>query len=190
MNGCIETPRRSGLTLIELIVVLLVVAGLSGLLVPLFAGTIQNAQQVATRASLIQIRDALSEYWRDTKHVPLDGVTTVATESDRFDITWLMTNPVTGDTSVDFAASTRIGWRGPYLNASTGDAVAYGSPLMIDAWNQPIVVQDVDPTASLRDVRVVSGGPNGVVDVPGATATASLSVADIGDDLYVTLSVR
>lgn len=190
MKACTGKSMRSGLTLIELVIVLMVLAGLSGVLVPLFAGTMQDAKVAATEASLVQIRDATSEYWLDTKYVALDGVTTVATESNRFDIQWLMTNPVTGDTTTDFSPSTRIGWRGPYLYASTGDVVAHGSPLMIDAWNQPIVVQDVNPSALLRDIRVVSAGPDGVVDIPSATATDILTETDIGDDLYVTLSLR
>lgn len=181
---------RTALTLMELVVVLAVLAAVSGLLAPLFTGTIQNANEVATKRSLIQIRDALSDFWSDTKHIPLDGITTIATEANRLSIDWLFANPVTGDSTVDFSPGTQIGWRGPYLIGSTGDLSVSSAPFMIDAWNQEIQIQDVDSTASLRDVRVVSGGPNRVIAIPAATATASLTTADIGDDIYVSLTLR
>jgi len=181
---------RSALTLMELVVVLAVLAAVSGLLAPLFTGTIQHANEVATTRSLIQIRDALGDYWNDTKHVALDGITTVATEANRLNIDWLFKNPVTGDATVDFFPATQIGWRGPYLIGSTGDLSVSGSPYMIDAWNQAIKIQDVDPNASLRDVRIVSGGPNRVIGIPAAMATITLTTADQGDDIYVALTLR
>jgi len=181
---------RTALTLMELVVVLAVLAAVSGLLAPLFTGTIQNANEVATKQSLIQIRDALSDYWRDTKYVPLDGITTLATEANRLNIDWLFVNPVSGDSAVDFVPATQIGWRGPYLIGSTGDLSVANSPFMIDAWNQEIEIQDVDPNASLRDVRIVSGGPNRVIAIPTAAATDALTTADRGDDIYVPLTLR
>jgi len=174
----------------ELVVVLAVLAAVSGLLAPLFTGTIQNANEVATKQSLIQIRDALCDFWNDTKHIPLDGITTVATEANRLSIDWLFANPVTGDSTVDFVPGTQIGWRGPYLIGSTGDLSVSSSPYMIDAWNQEIEIQDVDPNASLRVVRIVSAGPNRMIGIQAATATIALTTADIGDDIYVSLTLR
>ena len=54
---------RAALTLIELIVVLSVLVGLSTLLIPLFSSTIHDANEVATERSLVQVRDALFAYW-------------------------------------------------------------------------------------------------------------------------------
>ena len=181
---------RIGLTLVELVVVLLVLAALSGLLVPLFAGTLQHANEVATQQSLVRVGDALRQYWSDTKHVPLDGIASVATDADRLHIDWLFTNPVTGDGTWDFSPATRIGWRGPYIVGSTGDMLVSGSPFLIDAWNHRIEIQDVDPTAALRDVRIVSGGSDGTIKTPASTATDSLTAADVGDDIYVALYLR
>lgn len=180
----------TGLTLVELVVVLSVLAALSGLLIPLFTGTLQDANEVSTERSLVQIRDAAMQYWLDTKHITLDGVTTVATEANRFDIDWLFASPVTGDTTWGFSANTRIGWRGPYISGSTGDIAVSSSPFLIDAWNNEIRIQDVDSTAALRDLRIVSGGPDGVIAIPASTATSALTSADVGDDIYVSLYVR
>ncbi len=181
---------RKGHTLVELVVVLSVLAALAGMLVPLFTGTIQNAQQVTTEHSLVSVRDAVREYWRDTKHVTLNGITSVAIETNRLDISWLFANPVTGDATEDFSPNTLMGWRGPYLVSSTGGNVPVLSPSLIDAWNNQIAIQDVDPSASLRDVRIVSGGPDGSVNIPPSTATSDLTSTDIGDDVYVTLALH
>jgi type II secretory pathway pseudopilin PulG len=181
---------HSALTLIELVVVLSILAALSGVMIPLFSGTVQNANTVTTNRSLNHVGQSIAEYWRDTKHVALDGVTSVATETNRFDIRWLFANPVTDDTNSGFSINSRIGWRGPYLSVSTGDQVTSGSPFVIDAWNHSIVVQDVDPLAVVRDVRIVSAGPDGIISIPDSTATELLTANDVGDDYYVALTLR
>ena len=181
---------RSALTLIEMVVVLSILAAVSGTLIPLFSGTIANANEVATKRSLIHVRDAVTDYWRDTKYVTLDGIISVATETNRFHIDWLFANPVTGDNTWGFSINSRIGWRGPYVLASTGDQVVAGSPFLIDAWNQSLVMQDVDSAATPRDVRIVSAGPDGVLTIPASTATAALTPVDVGDDLYVAITLR
>ncbi len=181
---------RKALTLIELIVVLTIIAALSGILVPLFAGTIQSANHVATERTLIGIREGLAEYWRDTKLISLDGIITVADESNRLHIDWLYNNPVTGDNTQDFDKNSLVGWRGPYLSNATGDPQSPNYPYLVDAWNQLVEIQDISPGSSLRDVRIVSGGPNKVIDIPLAVATGSLTETDIGDDIYVALTLQ
>ena len=181
---------RAAHTLVELAVVLSILAALSGLLVPLVTGTVHDSQQTATETSLVELRAAMSDYWRDTKHIALDGTTTAASNADRLQITWMFINPVTGDRTFDFDANTQVGWRGPYVLEVTQAPVVSGSPSLIDAWNNEIVVHDVDPSALLRDVRIVSGGPDGVITIPTSTATDALTAAEKGDDVYVVLRLR
>lgn len=181
---------RAALTLAELVVVLAILAAVSGLLVPLFTNTIHDANEIATVTSLVEIRDGMADYWSDIKHVTLDGVTTVATDAQRLQLDWLLANPVTGDTTFDFEPSTRIGWRGPYLAKSSGGLMALSPVSLKDAWNNQIEVHDVDSTATPRDVRIVSGGPDGVVSIPTGVATSALTANDIGDDIYVAIELR
>lgn len=181
---------RRAQTLLELTVALTILVALSGLVVPLFSSVLQDSHETATKASLVEIRNAVSNYWSDTKHITLDGVITVGTEANRFQVAWLYRNPVTGDTTFDFDPVSRIGWRGPYLQTATADIAAFGYPSLIDAWNQEIQIQDVDSSSVPRDVRIVSAGPDGTIDIPAATATSALTPADLGDDFYVALTLR
>lgn len=182
--------RIAAFSLLELVVVLSILAALASLLSPIFSGTIQDANATVTQRSLTTIRDAMLDYWADTKHIPMDGITTTATQANRLSVDWLFSNPSSGDTLQDFDPHTQIGWRGRYLAASTGNEIAAGKWLVVDAWNQEIVTQLVDPAAQMLDLRIVSGGPNGVIDIPAGTATTALTDLLVGDDLYVALQLR
>ena len=180
---------RKAFTLIELLVVLGILAALSGVVLPLCSENLTSANETVTRSTLAEGRTAMLQYWHDTKFVQLDGVTTVATELQRFNMAWLFTNPVTNTNTIQFDPNLRSGWNGPYLATSTLDSTV-GGPGLIDAWNQPLTVQYVNPGDAIKDVRIVSAGRNGVVDIPAATATAGLTTNSIGDDLYVALTLR
>ncbi|MCC6511799.1 MAG: hypothetical protein IT423_22045 [Pirellulaceae bacterium] len=180
---------RNALTLAELVVVLFILAALGGLVIPLCSDQINIAAHSVTGSTLSETRDAISQYWHDTKHETLDGVITVADEPNRFDIQWLFFSPVTGTRTIDFEPTSRTGWNGPYLLSAT-DNTTPGSPGLIDGWNHLLVTQYVNPGDTIKDVRIVSGGPNGVVDIPSGTATAALNAGNTGDDIYVSLLLR
>ena len=181
---------RNALTLVELVVVLCILAALGGLVVPLCSDNIAIAAETVTSASLTEIRDAMLEYWQDTKSVTLDGVSSYAIESQRFDIGWLFSNPVTNDGTNQFDPNSRSGWNGPYIAGTTADVVAWGGMTLLDGWNHEFSVQYVNPADDVKDVRIVSAGANGVIDIPAATATNALTAGSIGDDLYVALVLR
>ncbi|MFO0942144.1 MAG: type II secretion system protein [Pirellulales bacterium] len=179
---------RNALTLIELIIVLCVMVALSGILIPICNNQLSSATETATRATLTEVQRALQDYWRDTKLITLDGMTTFANETDRFKIVWLFKNPVTNDSTSQFNPNSRSGWNGPYIVAATKTSTS--TLELIDAWNNTLQVQYVNPNDSVKDVRIVSPGPNGIIDISPSTATSLLTSNGIGDDLYVSLSLR
>jgi type II secretory pathway pseudopilin PulG len=179
---------RHALTLVELIVVLCVIAAISGIVIPVCSDQMASATRVTTLSTLSEVQQTLQSYWQDTKLIELDGLSTYSTEADRFEIKWLFKNPVTNDATNQFSPVTRIGWNGPYLLSSTDSGA---TPGLIDAWNSSLVVQYVNPASSgAKDVRVVSPGPNGVVEINPTASTSSLTAGSIGDDLYVALTLR
>ena len=201
---------RSGLTLVELMIVLIVLVALAGILTPLVATTIEDSMERTTRASLVAVRDAVMRQWLDTKYVSLPGSggspATVASEAERFQIRWLFDSPVSGTAVSDFDPDTRVGWNGPYLAQSTGRyavdvtrnlAATYGSdndPAILDSYTgTPIVIQVVGST-SPYEVRIVSAGVDGVLDIDPMDATEDLETEGgsepVNDDIFVSFVLR
>ena len=113
-------------------------------------------------------------------------------------------DPTTGTTTFRFDATYKRGWRGPYLsqatgsysiNVSSGFTASYGNTgdkALIDAWGNPVVIQNPGATNGLQDVRVVSAGPNGIIDINPATSSATLvsTPSLVVDDRYVAFELR
>ncbi len=197
--------RRRGLTLLELVVVLTILVALGAMVVPVLRGSGEQSSETTTDATLIAVRDALLHYWSDTKYVVLTG--DPAVEDQRFQVRWLFENPSTSDT---FDPDTRIGWNGPYLVNQTGRYTVdvargfrnqYGTettnelekdPAVVDSWTaSPIIIQATRNTnEGYWDIRIVSAGPDGVVDLDSQTLTENLTPATSGDDVYVALKLR
>jgi len=183
------SPRKA-FTIMEMVVVLGVLAALAGLSVPILSGTFITATTSTTRSTLREVTHATNLYWADCKWLKLDGVNTVATESTRFQMRWLFRNPQSNSSNKSYDINTTIGWNGPYLLHPTGSPLQFGDVAIIDAWNHAITIQDVSSTSTPRDVRIVSGGPNGLIDIPANVATSSLDASNTGDDLYVALQLQ
>jgi type II secretory pathway pseudopilin PulG len=180
--------RVAGLTLLELLVVLMVLIAVAGIIVPNvidlrlgFAGDRKTAQQIATEQTLLQVRAAIlgvngqKGLWPDLAQRDADLPQTMAE----------LFVPRAG--WPDFDPNTRIGWRGPYLlssGAHYGANDAYGSatdPAVLDAWGSPIVIQAPDA----QHIRIVSGGEDGVINTPPIVTMPAL--ADCGDDVLLFL---
>jgi prepilin-type N-terminal cleavage/methylation domain-containing protein len=185
--------KRRGLTLLELIVVLLVLVALAGIAVPLVdhvisgpafqtpSGT-KSAQQIASETTMLRIREAIMGgdgnpgYYGDMQELPEHM-------EDLF---------VRPAGAAAFDPDTKLGWRGPYLLTATGTYSAnddYGTedaPAVIDAWGNTIVIQH--PASGDPDyARLVSAGPDEVLNTPqDPDAPSKLSC---GDDIVDYLRI-
>ncbi len=201
---------RRGLTLLELMMVLLILVALAGLAVPLLTQHGDDARETATRATLTELRDAVMTYHGDhLGALPMPRTTApVPSRSASAQLVFLFVNPTTfedadagtSDTAYTFDSTYQRGWRGPYLASATGryaiDVTSnftnlYGEAndlCQLDAWGRPCVIQAIDD-GDTWDVRIVSAGRNGAIDLPPATLTAALP-DDPGDDLHVAFRLR
>ena len=99
---------KFGLTLIELVVAILILVGLSSVLIPLFGNTVKETRSRASQVSLYKIRDAVMGtaekpgYFQHIGSLPSDL-------GDLYDPSAL---PVELQT---YNPITKLGWRGPYL---------------------------------------------------------------------------
>jgi prepilin-type N-terminal cleavage/methylation domain-containing protein len=185
--------KRRGLTLLELIVVLLVLVALAGIAVPLIDRVIsgpafqtpsgeKSALEIASETTMLRIREAIMGaggnpgYYGDMRELP-------EYMEDLF---------VRPAGAADFDPNTRLGWRGPYLLTATGTYPAndiYGTkdaPAAIDAWGNPIVIQH--PTSGDADyARLVSAGPDGVLNTPRTADAPSKEIC--ADDVVEYLRI-
>jgi prepilin-type N-terminal cleavage/methylation domain-containing protein len=198
-------PRR-GLTLVELLLVLTVISILATLVLPAVGNFLGQSRADVTRASLARTRDAIAEtYWSDNRcTLPRPGLPLQGNRQNSPQIRYLFVNPQTEDATTTFDPVARLGWRGPYLvdrndacyavNAAAGFSPQFGEngdPAVLDGWGRPIVLQNPGLLADGRqDVRLVSAAPDGIQNISPAKATAALTAADVGDDVFVSFEVR
>ena len=190
---------RTGLTLLELVIVLMITVALAGVMVPLVSDHVSDAAETATKATLSEIRNAVTLFWQDDDRSPKQ----VPKIHDLF------VDPFTNTTAFRFDPTYKLGWRGPYLREATGSyevgvphssfAATYGNTgdrALLDAWGRTVVIQSLDPVNGVRDVRVVSAGPDGQIklsDDPMNPDTNAELLADptlAGDDVYVAFTLR
>lgn len=198
--------RRCGLTLLELVVVLIILMALASLVVPLVGNLLGDSRRDVTRESLVEMRNVIANtYWDDMgKTLPRPGAAGLAAgRRDHPQVRYLFINPHRSpeDTVRDYDPAYRLGWRGPYLmnpgfrfplpNANFTDYYGQeGDPAVIDGWGNPIVIQNPGLVGPAQDVRVVSAGPNGILNIPRDKSTALLTDTDKGDDVWLAFEVR
>ncbi len=204
--GSVKSPR-AGLTLLELLVVLVILLALGTLLIPTLGWMGNQSQQVATRESMLRLRELLvNQYIPDMGELPRPRLElTTGGTSGRMNhpqLVYLFVNPdfhENGNPADDFSGPTTMlsgrRWQGPYplhtgmkyfVTHTTenptgftnrygmGDPVTrVGDPTIIDAWGNPIVIQepDLDGDGVISDIerrhtRLVSAGRNGRLETP------------------------
>jgi type II secretory pathway pseudopilin PulG len=188
-----------------LVVVMAILAVLGGLVLPAVGHYVAESRDTVTRQSLGRLRDVVALYWSDMQTLPRPDISVSPARAVHPQVCYLFFNPksITEEPTFDYDPVYHRGWRGPYMMHQQGatyklDATAKfttlygeeGDPAVLDGWGHPLVIQHPGlVTAGLQDVRIVSAGPNGVIDIPPDASTASLATATY-DDLWVALEVR
>lgn len=190
---------QHGLTLIELTVVLLVLIGLGGLLLPFVGGTTQFSQCTATDTSMRAIRDAITGsfeqpgYFEDMNSLPIDLRGLLLQNFCLEDETLLTQVACTGTgntwiTQPQFNPVTKRGWNGPYMFSDAKDAYNFNDIIIqtptVDGDGNDCI--DIDLTYIPQDCsRIVSIGPDNALSIQLDDANGTVR----GDDriLYLLL---
>lgn len=200
-------PRinRYGLTLLELMVVMVILIATALILVPTFSnleiktpsGESQSPVKIATQATLNTVRNAIAGE---------DGV--IETLSHKSNALPRKINDLVQEKAPEhledaapelqeYDPVNNIGWRGPYI-APTG-LNKIGEPTIVDGWGNELELQidfDEDGTVDQIEskyIRVVSAGPNGQIETPsdianmkpGKDEITELTLSECGDDLVM-----
>lgn len=182
-------PRSiAGLTLIELLIVLVIIAGVGGVLVSTFGDLSvtgpddvkRSPEEIATLSTMQTVREALvgssvnePGYLQDVGEFPSTLGGLFSPEAS-----------VIANGLEEYDPATKRGWRGPYMLDNSivyGDFAHYDEapigydgfpaypatdPSILDGWAKPLVLgQGPDPVdASLTHDWLISAGPNQILE--------------------------
>jgi type II secretory pathway pseudopilin PulG len=203
--------KRVGLTLLELVIVVAILAIVAGFIIPCGVYLENRAKTTSANASLAAIRDAIvgtpdkPGYYSDTGQYP-------NTLEDLF---------VQPAGVPAFNRDTNRGWRGPYLLNANATYPAYingflgptsptpygtspnpanygttGDSAIVDPWGNVIILQwptSGDLAQNQAFIRLISAGPNGIIDTPQVDGADTGETyypipADRGDDIVLFIN--
>ena len=213
--------KQQGLTLLEMVVVLGILAATSTLIIYSITpstltftttGKSKNAARIVTEGTMKTLKDAIlgtpgqPGYWSDMTKI--NNVFPLYTAQLIISPGWISSNLPSGSNPYatfqilpwftalnSFNPVSGKGWRGPYIDVSgsypyTLDATnryfpgdlypaAFSSiPVALDGWGNPIIIQWPSSGSSVsvqvQNARMVSAGPNGILDSLSPTAKLTL----------------
>lgn len=201
------SKSRAGMTLLELMVVLLILIASALILVPSFshievvtpAGDSASPVKIATQATLNTVREAMAgqdgvieSLSHKTNALPRKIHDLVQEEAPEHMIE-------TAPELKTYDPINKVGWNGPYVHATGQNAS--GEPTIVDGWGNELELQvdfDKDGTINQTEskyIRVVSAGPNGQIETPqdianmkpGKDEVNELTLSECGDDMVLFL---
>lgn len=157
--------RRPGVTLLELLVAMLIIAILSSIAVSVYTGQVERARYARARDEIRQLELACHRYEIDTGQFPPSGSQTAATQG----CGWLqlaLLHSLSGDAlrPIDFR------WQGPYIDFDYnqfGDL--FGNPVpatvdkgdvqLLDPWRTPYLYIRFDTYVALGGTQLPQTSP-------------------------------
>ena len=199
--------NQRGLTLLELLVVLVILIATALIIFPTFnniditspSGESNSPVEIATQATLNTVREAMAGE---------DGVIESLSHKTNAlprEINDLLKEDAPAHMEEaapelkNYDPVNKIGWHGPYINATGRNET--GEPTIVDGWGNELELQvDFDQDGIINQteskfIRVVSAGPNGQIETPdditnmkpGENEVNELTLSECGDDLVMFL---
>lgn len=202
-------PTQSGLTLIELSVVLLILVALAGLGVPYVIGTSSKALCETTDLSMLSLKKIIMDrYYLDT----LGRYPKKANSGTDFNLTYLISRDQDYPWPDNFNIDTKTGWNGPYVqnaitlgssteisdgnldssftnpvNGYVHSGLANGQSVILDGWGRPIIIQ-VDTSSTPYQARLISAGAGSGFGLGDAKIDTTIFNTRQGDDRILNLT--
>ena len=185
--------QKSGFTLMEIMVVIIIIAVLASVAGPMITGITDQGKASATKSALGNLKTALINYNADLGGYPHAGTNAraganygvsandgsngfVGNDSDQCCLTSSILS-TTGWKNMGIAAATyNRRWKGPYMEGEPGD-------FLVDSWGNPIRYGTYKKVLFLQ-----SGGPDGSYDDPTKIIGNNNYTSDGGDDILVQVS--
>jgi len=159
LMGLVNVSSRSGFTLVELLIVVIILAVLAAIVIPQFSTSTDEAKEAALRSTLLEMRNAVELYYHQHNGTypgfnltDGSGPTTTDAEAQAAFLNQLtLFSDINGKTAVarDLTVTPQIKY-GPYLKRST------------------LPVNPIDDSAIVT--LVISGATLGQLDQPAAPA--------------------
>jgi prepilin-type N-terminal cleavage/methylation domain-containing protein len=198
-----HTIQHRGLTLLELVVVLSILAILAAMLVPMLISSIDTSQRQVTMSSMRNLHELIvNRYMLDMRGQVVGSVPIAKGLPGSISTTYpqlkhLFVSPTTSA----FDPNTGRGWRGPYLLSGSGkypglnvetatargfnsDFGVAGDDAPLDGWGNPVIIATSAHTSYLNVINpfadstilgyLVSAGPDQDLHTPDDNLTLPL----------------
>lgn len=184
---------RGGFTLVELVIVIAIIALLSGIVIPVVASQVDDAKRTRALEDMDTIARAFSSFRTHTSRWPSSGSQVPAVQD-----TTSGNDEFLGFRCLYANGQNLLGWKGPYLNdgvmvgndmqaaiAATHDAPGGG---LVDPWGQPYRVYRFAQTAGNGGmIALLCRGADGQFNSSANDVSAG---APAGDDILKIISRR
>ncbi|MEM7271199.1 MAG: prepilin-type N-terminal cleavage/methylation domain-containing protein [Pseudomonadota bacterium] len=137
-----KRAAERGVTLLEVLVVVGILAVVAGIGAQVFTGVVDDSEDQLVGSEMTEVANAMKRFRRDTGYWPHQGVFAaedgVANPLNPGNLSQLFFEPTAGGAQImPFDATSGSGWNGPYLTEYNAVSVDIGGNLALDGTGDP-----------------------------------------------------